>query len=179
MFKSLKEYRSLGVLLIILFFSYVCFFFIFFLIIGNMNVDTLIGFGLVGLFFSVHRYGSKYVHAFFWEHTTKVYYLYSSLLSLTWNLKYFYISFVKSYSSFLKIKITTFFIISDGINFVYSGIVKHLMQLYFINDVYSILDKKLTYMNERKLIVFEYDPVIDNNELELFRTYSFILFLNG
>lgn len=79
----LKEHRSLVVLLLIFIFVYVFFHLFFFVLLGNVRVDTLIGFGVIGLFLSVHRYGAKYIHAFFIEHTISIFYFYSSLLSLT------------------------------------------------------------------------------------------------
>lgn len=177
--KLLKEHRSLGVLLVILAFSYMCFHLFFFYILGNASVDALIGFGLLSLFFSVHRFGSKYIHAFFWEQTVSIYYCYSSLLSLTWNLKYFYSSIAQSYSSFLKMKIKVFLIIIEPVKILYSTTVRALMELYFLNDLYSFLNLKLQYMKNCKLIACENNIVIDNTELELFRVYSLIVFLNG
>lgn len=77
-------------------------------------------------------------------------------------------------------KLQVLFMIIEPVKMLYSSTVKSLMELYFINDLYSIMIKKVEFMRNREVMVFEYSVIIDNNnEIELFRTYTLIFFVNG
>lgn len=171
--------QGIGFLLFVIFNFYVIYYYIFFLFIGNLSVDVVIGFSIFLLFFLLYKKGRRFINNYIFSLTKNLYLNFVTLNKLLLRFRILVYRYNRVYLHYFRYNFFVLKIVSNSMSLIYNKLSLMLLNKYLVNSIYGKLNLKLYYITTKtNNLPMEY--VFKNNyiyELNIFLAFDSLFFI--